>query len=546
MKRFTHIISALCVAAMLMTSCAKEEVGPMTDIALMVNLTRTGSTSEQQGDQIEEAMVWAFKNDGSTIANDAAGWRHATFSNTYTNVLVSVDLPPLAKNATKADYTVIAVVNPSKFGKITDANGNEITLGADTTYPQLINARFANVAGGATPILGSVAEGQPGEPAIMPISHWTTVNVTSEDIHSASQHKSVKLNVFRAVAKTQFFIAKTAEFDLKVTALKLHSNAMPQDGLLLSNHSSELLNTINTAPAWFNNNTPNYATTPMAHTFAIAAGGKTVDKLLTEASNDTSKYTLAGACTLAETTEGSGLVDNARTAPTGNGYYYEIKYQIGSAAEQIRYVALPAVTRNHDIQVRALVNGDGEIEFSYIVKDWVDETWDLTQSFTPAINTNLLAAPDVAALATKAPTLKYDATNPTPFKGYLRMSAPIGAKWLPILFDSENDEYHVEVYKVTNNNPITVEQTPVYSDAAQATMIPVEVSEANKDTFYEVRVTPLKQNPADSKFKLAISHSELWHDDYKLLLINMGATSTSTYWPNSGNNHTYIEITQEY
>lgn len=545
MKRFTHIMSIACVAAMLLASCAKEEVGPMTDISLMVNLTRAGSTSEQQGDQIEEAMVWAFENNGTTIADAAAGWRHATFSNTYTNVLVSVDLPPLAENTVEANYTIVAVVNPAKFGKITDANGNEITLGADTTYPQLINARFANASGGATPILGSVAEGQPGEPAIMPISHWTTATVTSEDIHSALQYKSVKFDVFRAVAKTQFLIAKTADFDIKITGLALHSKAMPQDGLVLSNLSSSQLNTINTAPAWFNNNTPAYASAASAHTFEIAAEGKAIDKVLTAVTNNVADYTLAGACTLAETTEVCTFVDNAKTAPAGNGYYYEIRYKIGTAAEQTRYVALPAVTRNHDIQIRALVNGEGEIEFSYTVKDWVDEVWDLTNSFTPAINTNLLAAPNVEAQAAAAPTLKYDATNPIAFKGYLRMSAPIGAKWKPVLFDTENDEYRVEVYKVTSNNPVVVEATPAYSDATNATMTPIVVAEDNKDIFYEVRITPLKQNPSDRKFKLGISHSSLWHEDYKLLLINMGATSTSTYWPESGNNHTYIEITQE-
>lgn len=380
---------------------------------------------------------------------------------------------------------------------------------------------------------------------MMPISHWTPISVTKADLHSASQHKLVNMSVFRAVAKTQFLIAKTSAFDLSVTALKLHSGKMPQDGLLLSNLSKEQLLTQNTSPAWFNNNTPTYASATSAHAFAIANGGTVVDKVLAAATDNVADYTLAGACTIAETSEACIFVDNAKSAPAGNGYYYEISYKIGNSAEQTRYVALPAITRNHDYQIRALVNGEGGIEFSYTVKDWEDVAWDLTDSFTPAINTNLLAAPDVTSKATVAPTVKYDATNPTPFKGYLRMSAPLNATWMPVLFGSEKDEYRVEVFKVTKADPLTVESTPVFSDAAQATMNAIEVTDTNKDSFYEVRVTPLTQNPTDSKFKLAISHNSLWHTDYKLLLINMGSTSTSTYWPESGNNHTYIEITQE-
>ncbi|MBR2399789.1 MAG: hypothetical protein IKA96_07525 [Alistipes sp.] len=542
MRRFIYIISIVCLA-MMFASCVKEESHSMTDVSLMVNLSRAGSTSEQQGDQIEEAMVWAFQINGAQISDNAAGWRRATFSNTYTNVSVHVDLPQCGDGG--ADYLLVAVVNPAKFGAITNPDGTPLTLDGATTYPQLINARFANVAGGSTPILGSVAEGTPGEPALMPISHWENVSVTSADLHSATPHKLVDMSVFRAVAKTQFLIAKTSAFDLKVTALTLHSGKMPQNGLLLSSLSKEQLLTVNTSPAWFNNNTPTYASATSAHAFAIADGGKAVDKILAAATQNVVDYTLAGACTVAETSEACTFVDNAKSAPAGNGYYYEIKYQVGAGAEQTRYVALPAIARNHDYQVRALVNGEGGIEVSYTVKDWEDVSWDLTGSFTPAINTNLLAAPDVNSTATVAPKVRYDATNPTPFKGYLRMSAPIDATWKPVLFSAENDEYRIEVFKVTSKNPVTVEATPVYSDAAQSTMTPITVAAENKDTFYEVRVTPLKQNPTDSKFKLAISHNSLWHTDYKLLLINMGATSTSTYWPDSGNNHTYIEITQE-
>lgn len=543
MKKLNYILFwVACMALSLLTGCIKEESYTQSELSMNVTVTRSGSTSDQQGDQIEEIMVWAFQKTSSTeVSNQAAGWRRQTYSdNTYTSVSVHLELPMCGDAG--ADYVLVAVINPHKFGKVM-YNNSELTLDGKTKFTELINAKFENTAS-ETPILNSVEEDRPGSPAVMPISHWTTISVSKDDIHKASGHKTVNMAVFRAVAKTQFMIARTSEFDLKVTSLKLHNKKMPINGMLLSQLSQPQLESKDIAPSWFGNNAP--VTTQQSHDFKIATDGVSVSKTLAADSDDVADYTQVAGCTIAETLDAVTYSDNAKDVPadaTDGGYYYEITYQIGNATPQTRYVALPAIARNHDYQVRALVNGEGGLEINYTVADWVDVTWD-DMHFTPANNTNLLAAPNVNSVANKRPTLTYNATGGTPFKGYFRMSGPIGAKWQPTLYDAASNDYKVEVYEVTdpNSNPIKLgaeDLTGVNNDKF------IEVTEENKDKFYEVRIIAQNSERNGMTFKLAISHHSPWHpDDNKLLLINAKSGSTSTYWPNSGTHHTYIEILQ--
>ena len=552
MKKLNYIlIWVTCMVLLSLTSCIKEESYTRHRLSMDVTVTRGGSTSDQQGDKIEEIMVWAFrKSSSTTVENRASGWRKAVYSAaTYASASVHLELPMCGDAG--ADYILIAVLNPAKFGKVT-YNGSEITLGAETTYTELINARFAN-SSAATPILSAVAEGLPGDPALMPVSHWTTVTVEPSDLHTSLSHKVAKMTVFRAVAKTQFLMARTSDFDLKVLSLKLHNQKMPVDGMVLSQLSKPQLETVNVSPSWFGSNTPAEATTDAQklHDFEILSGGVAVTKTLTTTSNNMADYSAVGACTIAETLDACTYSDNAKSVPADaadGGYYYEITYQIGSDTPQTRYVALPAITRNHDYQVRALVNGEGGLNVNYHVADWEDVVW--TMDFSPANNTNLLAAPNVAAVATQSPKIIYNANVDlgTPFKGYFRMSSPVGVMWKPTFYDAEADDYDIEIYEVLDptTTPVTLSATPVLTNgvAGDGDETYMKVTDANKETFFEVRVIAKDAARNNKKFKFAIAHRSPWHTDSKLLLINAGASSTSTYWPESGNHHTYIEILQ--
>lgn len=541
MKKLKYILMTVSVLAIMsLTSCINEEGLSLNKVSMDVNLTRGGATSEQHGDKFEEVMIWAFeKSSDNRVTDVAAGWRRAIFTDaTYTSVSVHLELPMCGDAG--ADYILVAVINPAKFGDVT-YNGSALSLGANTTYTELINARFANSTA-STPIMNSVTEGKPGEPALMPVSHWTPISVTSADIHKSDGHKVVSMSVFRAVAKTQFLVARTSEFDLKIKSLKLYNQKMPVDGMVLSPLSGAQLQSENIVPSWFGQNTPSVAQTDAAkmYDFQIATDGVAVAKTLAAHTTDVNDYTLAGGCTIAETSDACTYSDNAMEAPANaddGGYYYEITYQIGSGAEQTRYVALPAVARNHDYQVRALINGEGGLNVNYTVADWKDAEWDL--DFSPANNTNLLSAPNVTAVANVAPTVKYNAnsSDAVPFKGYFRMSGPVEAEWQPVIYGAESDSYTVEVFEVTNPTTVTLAATP--------SALPIKVTDANKEKFYEIRVTAKDVNRNGLKFKLAISHTSAWHTtDAKLLLINAGSSSTSTYWPESGNNHTYVEILQ--
>lgn len=548
MKKLNYILFwVACMALSLLTGCIKEESYTQSELSMNVTVTRSGSTSDQQGDQIEEVMVWAFpRPQTNVVTDDAAGWRRQTYSdNTYTSVSVHLELPMCGDAG--ADYVLVAVINPHKFGKVM-YNNSELTLDGKTKFTELINAKFENTAS-ETPILNSVEEDKPGSPAVMPISHWTTISVSKDDIHKASGHKTVNMAVFRAVAKTQFMIARTSEFDLKVTSLKLHNKKMPINGMLLSQLSQPQLESKDIAPSWFGNNAP--VTTQQSHDFQIATDGVSVSKTLAAASDNVADYTQVAGCTIAETLDAVTYLDNAKDVPadaTDGGYYYEITYQIGNATPQTRYVALPAIARNHDYQVRALVNGEGGLEVDYTVADWVDVEWAI--DFSPANNTNLLSAPDVDAVATQSPKIIYNANVDAgiPFKGYFRMSGPVGAMWKPTMYNALSTDYDIEVYEVLNPNtsPITLSASPVITNgiAGDGDDTFVKVTDANKDKFYEVRVIAKSAARNNMTFKLAIAHRSPWHPDPKLLLINAGAGSTSTYWPESGANHTYIEILQ--
>ena len=77
MKNFVkHTLAIAICAVALLSSCIKEESYVTQDVILDVQLTRAGTDSEQQGDQIEDIMLWAFElnGDGEVINNNPVGW----------------------------------------------------------------------------------------------------------------------------------------------------------------------------------------------------------------------------------------------------------------------------------------------------------------------------------------------------------------------------------------------------------------------------------------------------------------------------------------
>ena len=373
MKKVYIFLTAICLVAL--TGCIKEEISTLSYVDLDVNVTRANNSS-QQGDQIEEIMIWAFeKNTSGGVDSDkiASGWRRVyNLQNTYTSTSVHLQLPMCGSGG--AQYRLIAIVNPAKFGATIDFNGS-------TEYGQLTSATFT----APDDLMSATEETNPGSPAVMPVSHWTDITVAESNTHenpdatntSGWQHFSVNMPVFRAVAKTQFFVTRKGDFDITINNLELRSGNIPSNGVVLSESAPADLEADTPALDWFSSTAPTYGSAVSYDVLSVPTGG--VSGLVDEAGDGNTTYTRIGSRIIYESANVAASAENYAEPTDNDGYYYYIKYTIGGDSFE-KYVAIPyAVVRNHDYQVRATIeNTKTEVKFSvtYTVKPWVSQTND--------------------------------------------------------------------------------------------------------------------------------------------------------------------------
>ena len=380
-------------------------------------------------------------------------------------------------------------------GRLVDANGNPLTLGRTTKYSELISAKFANEALINSSITETV---NPATPTLMPVSHWATCTVTDQHIHP----NCLKLDmpVFRAVAKTQFFMAKmSSNFNLKVTNLELHSNKIPVDGVVLSSHIPSTLNdkSMTATPAWLGSTTPSATA---AGSYDLVNSDVTVTEVResrpTIGTGETAYnyYTHVGAHFLHETaaasTNATDYETNGNAVPTGDGFYYKIEYTVDNNQPITRYVAIPnAILRNRDYQVHALVRADGQIDVNYVVAEWDDVEWNL--DFDAPVHTQLLTSADINATApNSAPVVYFDNSDDTgekgAFTGYFMMEGPLGVTWKPTLTNASADDYQVRVYtNIDKNGAAHADYDILVTDAN---------IEAEDNRFYKIVVVAKNQN----------------------------------------------------
>lgn len=397
MKNFVkHILAIAICAAALLSSCIKEQAYVTQDVLIDVTLTRAGASSEQQGDQIEDIMLWAFELNGAgEVINEGKpiGWRQFTPpTTTYTSL--NLHLPVKKCGAGGATYRLIAVLNRSTF---TDASGNQIAFGPNTTYQQLTTGKFVSAA----LLAETPEEGKPGEPAVMPITHWADVSVKDTDVH-ATACAVVNIPVFRTVAKTQFFMACKANqlFEVTIKELTLHCGEMPTEGVILSSLAPAALNNQYTTPAWFASTTPNVGAAANYNLYTAPTAEGAAQKMLTKyheerptiADNETAAqyYDLIGSHFIYETPNASTTDIAATAEPSGDpGYYYKIVYEADGQVHTY-YTGIPhSILRNHDYQIHALVEGgSGELTFTIEVVDWVEENITMKYENTVTIAEN--------------------------------------------------------------------------------------------------------------------------------------------------------------
>lgn len=533
MKRVNYIFSIAACLAALLTSCVKEEAYTLETLNLEVNVTRAGGESEQQGDKIEDVMIWAFRmKSGGAVENDAAGWRTYTpTSDTYTSVTVHIPLPMCEGSA---NYRLVAIINKGKFGEIVDADGEELTLNGDTKYNDLINARFKSDV-----VNASLSEAKPGTPAVMPVSHWTDISVNESNTHENTnniqgwQHLSVNMPVFRAVAKTQLFVARNNQFQLEVHEVTLVNAAAEEQGVILSQ-----ANDVN-SPNWFVSptlTTSSYSSSLVSSLNVYKIGPNDATNIYND--NSTLKEAATGhgvahyICgkVLYETAKSCTYTDGTyQNVPTGNGYYYKIIYKIGNnGTPQTRYVPLPPIVRNHDYQVRALIKEDGGIVVNYTVADWEQVEWNL--AFDAAQHTSLLPLPNDDAEPETFPTISYTGDNEDGAAVfYFKMDGPTGITWKPTL-RANADDFVARVYKV-NFNPDGTTYT-IDTELVTGNI------EAVSGQYYAVKVVALRPEAissiATNPLELLVTHAPQWNEEKDNSLVINPLSSNGYFWPAKG------------
>lgn len=559
MKRVNYIFSIAACLAALLTSCVKEEAYKLETLNLEVNVTRAGGKSEQQGDKISDVMIWAFPiTSGGAVENNAAGWRTYTpTSDTYTSVTVHIPLPMCEGSA---NYRLVAIINKGEFGKIVDADGEELTLNGDTKYSDLINARFESDVVNANLNLdqwGNLSLGNPGTPAVMPVSHWCDVTVESDDTHTLTgnqyQCKKVDMPVFRAVAKTQLFVARNGNFEVVFPEITIINAAAENQGAVLAEPKAgwSVVDGVD-KPDWFTTATLSKAN----YNYEFITDPATAPKIEKDDNRfiytDNSELANTGkdghevahylrGKILYETAESCTTNSTYTEVPTGKGYYYKITYRISTedtegdlGQKQTRYVPLPPIVRNHDYQVRALIKEDGGIVVNYTVADWEQVEWNL--QFDAAQHTSLLPLPNSEAKPTTFPTISFtgDDNEVGAAVFFFKMDGPTGITWKPTLRASA-DDFEARVYEVNFNTDGTTYEIGTEQVTGNI--------EAESEQYYAIKVVALNVNAitniATNPLELLITHAPQWNEEKdNSLVINPLSSSDGYFWPAKGSDGT--------
>lgn len=377
------------------------------------------SVSQQQGDGIQDVMLWAFKctlnSDGTlkTVDEDTAtGWRHVQNVNANGS-LTNIHLPlPICGDGSSStasqSYVVVAVINTEQFGT-TDIGG----FSRATTYTQLTEGTFD---ASNTLFWKYRPDDEELVPEDMPVSSWATITVTNENTHP-NKCLALTLPTYRAVAKVQLNMNKSNDnFGVVVTDVQIISKEAPTKGFILSNSSQKpstgdakrLCYPNQTAgPEWWVSSMTYTATTiPLANSVdGDVPGNSGNESDLTNVTSsfidtpiyydaDPDAYNWVGSAFLYEN---DGAVVDAGVeydqAPTGTngGYYMQITYvfnrgtatvdmlnedntlkNLSGNETDVRYVPLPKIVRNHDYRVNATVsvNVNGYLIVNYEVTEW--------------------------------------------------------------------------------------------------------------------------------------------------------------------------------
>lgn len=390
MKKFGQILTVAICLTVALVGCIKEESYKVEKALLTVDLTRGAASSQQQGDRIEDVMIWAFrcKLDDATgepkeiQAVPATGWRYQQNLNTYQNISLHVELPICAG---EQDYIIIAVLNTEAFGAMSK------TLGSNTTYNELASIVFDANKGAA--FWQTYPDDSGLTPELMPISNWKTMTIKSTNTHPNNCYQ-LTMPVYRAVAKAQLYMNTSSDkFAVTVTDAKVISTNAPVNGGVFTGNAKTVDGANGEKSMQGNSDEsvslPNPLGTlkydavskQMWNTDTNAWSAVVVDAVA-ENGDVNDDYTWVGSTFLYE--NGAALTETGYdTLPISNGgYYMQVKYNVtvsGKTESYTKYVPLPATVRNHDYTVKATVEQavNGHLVINYVVTEWETKTIDV-------------------------------------------------------------------------------------------------------------------------------------------------------------------------
>jgi hypothetical protein len=392
MKNFGRILLIAVGLTVALVGCIKEESYKVEKALLTVDLTRGATSSQEQGDRIQDVMIWAFKctlddttgGVKSVQEGPATGWRYQQNLNTYQNISLHVELPICDG---EQDYLVIAVLNTQAFGKLSSTSVDN-TFGSTTTYEQLRSMVFD--AKGAA--FWQTYPNDAGKtPELMPISNWKTMTIKSSNTHPDNCYH-MSMPVYRAVAKAQLYMnASSDKFAVNVTGAKIISKSAPVNGGVFTGNAKTVDGSNGeksmqgnsdetvTIPQPLGTLTNGAVEKPLWNTSTNAWSNVTVNTVAQSGNAASDPYTWVGSTFLYE--NGAALTETGYDAvPTSNGgYYMQINYNVtvsDKTESHTKYVPLPATVRNHDYTVKATVEQavSGILVINYIVTEWENTT----------------------------------------------------------------------------------------------------------------------------------------------------------------------------
>lgn len=540
MKNFVKYTLAIAIcAAALLSSCIKEENFKRDTVQLNVTLTRSSADSTQpgtgleQGDKIDDVTLWAFSytevsNGFPVIADDAkaVGYRYVSgITNTYGSIGIHVPLPTCDNTA---NYLIVAVINRSAFG-------SNFTLGQGSTWKQVREANFS-----ANAAFWNVHP-QDATPELMPVSNWAAFTINSGNVHEQNTDSTWKcynlqLPVYRAVAKSQLYMAKTNEnFTLVVKEAKIVAKSGYSDGKVLTYTSvndttkSEVKGLPSASDSdwwWTEPTTANSVSYAMRNT-AVENSQSTwnevnVSQTGSAESPQNNTFQWVGSTFLLENDNEAAYGTGACEEPQGEGYNLYVKYTVDGQEYEV-YTPLGKVVRNHDYQVKATVDAGGEMTLTILVNEWTeddDQVIDYQNSVTVETSDMLdwtsytsFSNPTTTDVPVVNGNIDFEGLNNGAAQCTFRLRTPKGGRWYAELVTISGDPDHFIFEKAEVTHTVEGASQTTTINGSNSTVISGDISDGEIKLYIKTaKGNSATQNSAteDAVVELQISAKKTW------------------------------------